>query len=348
MSEKKTILFNDSFMTSMGGNKTKKNKKPKKEKPIQAIKPNKLKKDLLEKIKKHQQNEKIKHTTDEATTENITGFHNDFMDSLEYLNNLSAKEKIQKKKRKQKTLKNPMQNNIVKPHISFDDSQMVSLDLPSDFNLKPLTDTMVHLNSMVSHPKNTQPNINIGGSADIISNTANTYVNNDVNTQFTLDQDTPYGCLKGGSKPTYRQYHNKTLKRTPVHNSFHNPSNISIQNTGNSNRQTQLAKLKRSYKKIKQKTKKTKKTTYNLGRKDQNISILIKNNKTRRNIKREHGLLKQKPLQDIKRYLYERNLLKIGSSTPNDVLRTLYEQSILAGDITNTNNAVTVHNYLNK
>ena len=42
MSEKKTILFNDSFMTSMGGNKTKKNKKPKKEKPIQAIKPNKF------------------------------------------------------------------------------------------------------------------------------------------------------------------------------------------------------------------------------------------------------------------------------------------------------------------
>jgi len=344
MSEKKTILFNDSFMTSMGGSKTKKNKKPKKEKPMQAIKPNKLKKDLLEKIKKHQQNEKIKQTPDEATTENTTGFHNDFMDSLEYLNNLSANEKKQKKKRKQKTLKNPIHNNTIKPNISFDNSEMVSLDLPSDFNLKPLTDTMVHLNSMVSHPKNTQPIINIGGSADIIPNTTNPYVNNDVNTQFTLDPDTPYGCLKGGSKPTYRQYHNKTLKRTPVHN----PAIISMQNAGNSNRQTQLAKLKKSYKKIKQKTKKTKKTTYNLGRKDKNISILIKNNKTRRNIKREHGLLKQKPLQDIKQYLYERNLLKIGSSTPNDVLRTLYEQSILAGDITNTNNSVTVHNYLNK
>ena len=60
MSDKKTILFNDSFMTSMGGSKTKKNRKPKKEKPTQAVKPNKLKKDLLEKIKKHQQNEKIK------------------------------------------------------------------------------------------------------------------------------------------------------------------------------------------------------------------------------------------------------------------------------------------------
>ena len=68
MSDKKTILFNDSFMTSMGGSKTKKNKKPKKEKPIQAVKPNKLKKDLLEKIKKHQQNEKIKKNPNPAET----------------------------------------------------------------------------------------------------------------------------------------------------------------------------------------------------------------------------------------------------------------------------------------
>jgi len=48
MSEKKTILFNESFMTS--NNKTRKNNggKPKKEKPKPVIKPNSLKKTLLE------------------------------------------------------------------------------------------------------------------------------------------------------------------------------------------------------------------------------------------------------------------------------------------------------------
>ena len=62
MSEKKTILFNDSFMTSMGGNKTKKNKKPKKRrKPKQAtLKPNKLKKDLyLKKLKNINRTKKL-------------------------------------------------------------------------------------------------------------------------------------------------------------------------------------------------------------------------------------------------------------------------------------------------
>jgi len=335
MNDKKTILFNDSFMTSMGGSKTKKNRKPKKEKPIQVVKPNKLKKDLLEKIKKHQQNEKIKKNPDENTLDDSSGFHNEFMDSLEYLNNLSVKEKMLKRKRKQKTLKNPIQNNTVKPNISFDNSQLISLDLPSDFNLQPLANTMTNLNNMIPQPINNNNNIS-GSAPHVIPEN----INNVIKPPFMIEPDTPYGCLKGGSKPTYRQYHNKTLK--------HNSSNISMQNAGNSSRQSQLAKLKKSYKKIKQKTKKTKKSTYKLGRTGKNISVLIKNNKTRRNIKREHGLLKQKPLQDIKRYLYEKNLLKIGSSTPNDILRTMYEQSILAGDITNTNNTVTVHNYLNK
>ena len=58
MSEKKTIQFNQSLFN--GANKTRKNKeKTKKIKPSVIIKPNKLKQDLLEKIKKHQQEQKI-------------------------------------------------------------------------------------------------------------------------------------------------------------------------------------------------------------------------------------------------------------------------------------------------
>ncbi len=76
------------------------------------------------------------------------------------------------------------------------------------------------------------------------------------------------------------------------------------------------------------------------------MSVLIKNNATRRKIKHEHGLLKQKPLGEIKKYLYERNLLKIGSTAPNDIIRTLYEQSILAGEINNHSKGISLHNFI--
>ena len=113
-------------------------------------------------------------------------------------------------------------------------------------------------------------------------------------------------------------------------------------------RQKTLNDLKKSYNKIKQTKRKTKKTIYNLGRTERKISVLIKNNSTRRKIKREYGLLKQKSLNDIKKHLYEKNLIKIGSTAPNDVLRTIYEQAILAGDVTNTSGAIQFHNFINK
>ena len=94
MSESRKIVINETFFSSTGGgNKTKKNNnKPKHDKPKPVIKPNSLKKTLLEKIKRHQQHEKMtKDITpaaikkDDIGIENKDyGFHDNFMNSLEY------------------------------------------------------------------------------------------------------------------------------------------------------------------------------------------------------------------------------------------------------------------------
>ena len=137
MSEKKTIVFNDSLIT----NKTRKNngvKKPKKEKPKPVIKPNTLKKSLLEKIKKHQQKEKITKTVNVSnnnTSNNDMEFHNNFINSMEYLNKISEKQTKEKreKKRKNKTLKKPQEaGNRKPPNITME--PLVSIDLPNDFD----------------------------------------------------------------------------------------------------------------------------------------------------------------------------------------------------------------------
>jgi hypothetical protein len=77
------------------------------------------------------------------------------------------------------------------------------------------------------------------------------------------------------------------------------------------------------------------------------VSVLIKNSQTRRRVQTEHSLLKQKSILDIKNYLRSKNLLKVGSEAPNDVLRHLYEQSILAGQIENKAKDTLIHNYFN-
>jgi len=78
------------------------------------------------------------------------------------------------------------------------------------------------------------------------------------------------------------------------------------------------------------------------------VSVLIKNSQTRRKVQTEQALLKQKSILDIKNHLRSNNLLKVGSNAPNDVLRHLYEQSILAGQVENKAKETLLHNYFNE
>ena len=167
-----------------------------------------------------------------------------------------------------------------------------------------------------------------------------------------IKPDVPYGCLKGGRKPTYRTWKNKTLKKTER-------LNIQVPETPETERQQRLKEIQNNFKnskekkgllpgqKIKQKKLKTTTKTYKLGRKGGKVSVLIKNRHTRKRVQKEHGLLKQKSINEVKKYLHNKNLLKAGSNAPNDVIRTTYEQAILAGDINNTAKDVTIHNFMN-
>ena len=97
---------------------------------------------------------------------------------------------------------------------------------------------------------------------------------------------------------------------------------------------------------MKNKIRQTITRKYKLGKQGNFVSVLIKNGETRRNIQKEQGLLKKKSINEIKKYLYDKKLLKVGSDAPPDVLRNMYENAIMSGDVNNINGEVLLHNFI--
>ena len=100
---------------------------------------------------------------------------------------------------------------------------------------------------------------------------------------------------------------------------------------------------------VKRKIKRTTRTCkYRLGKLGNKVSVLIKDYKTRKHIQNECYKLEKTNITDVKNFLRKKNLLKVGSVADEAVLREMYEQCILAGDIQNSNKDTLIHNFLTK
>jgi len=162
-------------------------------------------------------------------------------------------------------------------------------------------------------------------------------------------KEPPYGCLKNGNKPTFAQY-KRTLRYKPPLNIRQSPE-IVPKNPAVEERQEKLRKLQHKLvsppPKISHFTKKTLKI-FKLGKnlKTAKIGVLIKCSMTRKKVRDEQRTLEQKPIAEVKQYLRKCNLIKIGSSAPEDVIRRIYEDSFLTGQVYNKNLDNLLHNYL--
>ena len=66
----------------------------------------------------------------------------------------------------------------------------------------------------------------------------------------------------------------------------------------------------------------------------------------REKIKKEKQSLKTVPIRHIKEFLKTKGLIEVGSNAPEDILRSLYENAKLTGEIENRNGEVYVNNFL--
>jgi hypothetical protein len=287
-----------------------------------------------------------------------------------------------------------------------------SMQLPPPLSLDTLPPLEQHTNFVIGPSIKTGDDIDLGEMREIreIGEMDNAkYENVDISSTslfpssstfspVKLSDDAPYGCLKGGKKPTFRTY-NKTIKNNLRFSGDDDSNSDSLY----SDRQTKLKELQNKHNKktssrdnkklnlnlnsnslgndndgednnggehpgdssddsdsdenknkhnlrktkIRRHLRKTITKKFKLGKQPGNIvGVLIKNNDTRKNIQKEHGLLKNKQLADVKKYLVEKNLIKIGSTAPPGVIRNIYEASMLAGELENVGKGVGLHNFL--
>ena len=196
-----------------------------------------------------------------------------------------------------------------------------------------------------------------------------------------------YGCLKNGNLPTYRNYLNKTQTKRPsihvggdvkldstipttnnntLHQSLSNIVNQQNDITQSSIIETKINDGMKRMSEIKQrndilnklsnnkpkqkKRRKTLRRTYKVGRSQvaPKVSVLVSNKTIRNRVSTKKQLLKQAPIQDVKKYLIKHGLIRVGSITPNDVLRQMYEcLSLVCGEIHNHNPDTLLYNYIN-
>ena len=396
MSNKKIDINPDLF--NIGGSSKTRKRKEKREQSshVPLISPNVLKNKLLKRIKEHKMKEtenlennkkKLPNTNVEniSTKPNLVDLGNytdEFNDSINYLQTLSKQKKVDEQKELHEKKKRELEQRTVKNYQSILSSSSmphVNIDLPEE-----LKEPLISVNT--SQFNFTTPSISL--------------------TQSSYKNEPPYGCLKNGSKPTYKDW-NKTQKNLVVSNpnlSLVVDSNISSNTTERENRLNSLKNKIKEKKLIEQITannietvspltndtniienktssvetitsltpvivnnseinnhiyndeeinenrtiKKTIRRKYTLGKsKNKNsVGILLKDRGTRKKVLNAHRELKKKSINDIKSYLRDHNLIKVGSNAPNDVVRKIYESSMLAGEITNSNTDTLLHNLM--
>ena len=376
----KTISINPNLF-SISGLKTKTKKKREKiAKPMktQIISPNVLKNKLLKRIKEHKQ----KETQQKETQQNLLDlslksgivneiytsdenkdeiFSDEFNDSINYLQTLSNQKKIKDDNLKFKLQKNSQKQELERKTIKNHHSQDINIqiDLPEELeqfipqnsttpeleppsvSIKPYTCDTVPYGILKNGTKPTYRTWSKTQRNNIVTdpNSALIIKNAELNKSKT-ERENRLSNLREKLKKKHAEELNKnhentlsiqpTLIETVEIPKFENYAQNNPQIVG-----------------IKKITKKTIKKTYTLGKSKikNTVGILIKDRGTRKKVLNAQKDLKKKPINDIKIYLRDHNLIKVGSNAPNDVLRKLYESSMLTGEITNTNTDTMLHNF---
>jgi len=159
------------------------------------------------------------------------------------------------------------------------------------------------------------------------------------------NKDKPYGILKNGTKPTFKtwsaQPSNQPVPPVPPVQVIESPiPEIKVDDKPKPET-IQMDETNET-------TETTEKMVLGKNKKKKCVYVLIENNKTRKLHGERAQKIKKTSIQTVRNYLKNHNLIKSGSAAPNPLLRTLYENVLFCGDITNQNKENLIHNFKDK
>jgi len=360
MTEKKIIKINPAlFQMGKSGGKNKTEKK----RPVIAplIQPNSLKNELLRRIKKHKNKEIEKIQEQDKKNKkggndvDIGKYTDEFNESMDYLNLLSSEKKLSHSQYEKNAnneyipvkleLPDDLKERAVSPSRFIPNNESKWRETPA-IELKYKIDKDVPYGCLKNGYKPTFKTLRNHSSVqskvritDIPPQPQPTQIGNNVS-----DREKRMKVLK------------ETIQKKKTEMSIKNiPTSSSVQIEPVVEEQIKEEKEEKDVKEEKGEDKpihniikKTIRRKYTVGKSKKNntVGILIKDRNTRKNIMNAQRELKKKNINDVKTYLRKHGLLKVGSSAPNDVVRKMYEASMMTGDVHNNDKDILYHNFM--
>jgi hypothetical protein len=159
-----------------------------------------------------------------------------------------------------------------------------------------------------------------------------------------VNPDKPYGVLKNGTKPTFKEWSLNKSSIPLVHSVPSAPvviESIPIIETP----LVETIQVIENESQIQKEPTITKKIKVGKNKRTKSVDVLIENIHTRKVNKDKLQLLKKTNISTIKNYLKNRQFIKVGSNAPNSLIRYMYENIKECGDVVNENKSNLIHNF---
>ena len=332
----KRISVNPDFF-NIGRKKTKKKLSHSLRTNFNSLQKNMLKDKMINKIKEFKKKQRKK--SKKENSENNEEFSNNYKEAVDFMEDV-----IKKKTRKNRRKKKKLENNAVNQSVLNVKTEPDSLKITTN-NIENIVENIIE-NKIKSDPPY---GILKNGKKTLYSKYRKSLKNNQNTQNDPLLTIRPHTTSKVNNKQIIAFTDEKEFGKELVIPSNTQSTALVKYDDKNIVRKDKLESLKENFMDKNKKNKKNKNEKFKvknkkimkrfiLGKnaKTRKVSVLINNKKTRRLINKDCNFLKKKKLKQIKSVLVNNALIKVGTQAPEKLLREMYINRYLAGDVSNS------------